>query len=175
MKAAAALVLDAGPEEAAARAAERIFGSLGGQAPTLAVAFATPHYARRAGSLVGSLQGELGPVPLIGCVAEWVIGGPREVETGPAVSLWVAAGTGPVETFSMQYVKARGGGLFGGYRFEQGSGAHLMICDPFTFPAAELLGHLNDHVPGVTVIGGMASGGVADGRSQLFLDGRVIT
>ena len=149
--------------------------ALGGQRPVLAVLFATPHYARRAELLVDSVQGELGQVPLIGCVAEWVIGGRREVETGPGVSLWVAAGTGPVETFSMQYVRARGGGLFGGYRFEEGSGAHLMICDPFTFPAAELLEHLNKHVPGVTVIGGMASGGVAERRSQLFLDGRVLT
>jgi small ligand-binding sensory domain FIST len=175
MKAAAALVLGAGPEEAAAKAAEDISGALDGQPPGLVVAFATPHYARRAGLLVDALQGELGPVPLIGCVAEWVVGGGREVETGPAVSVWVAAGTGPVETFSMQYVRARGGGLFGGYRFDPGSGPHLMICDPFSFPVGELLGHLNDHVPGVTVIGGMASGGVPDRRSQLFLDRRVLT
>src|SRR5713226_5573008 len=49
-----------------------------------------------------------------------------------------------------------------------------MICDPFTFPAGDLLAHLNEHVPGAVVMGGMASGGLARRRSQLFLDGRVI-
>ena len=69
----------------------------------------------------------------------------------------MAAGAGLAETFSMEYVKARGGGLFGGYRFQAGGGPHLLICDPFSFPVAELLEHLNEHVPGVMVIGGMAS------------------
>ena len=175
MKAAAALVLDAGPEKAAVTGAEEVLESLGGAVPSLAVAFATPHYSSRAGVLLDALQRELGPVPLVGCIAEGVIGGGREVETGPGVSLWVAAGAGLAETFSMEYVRARGGGLFGGYRFQAGGGPHLLICDPFSFPVAELLEHLNEHVPGVTVIGGMASGGMADRTSQLFLDGRVLT
>src|SRR5262249_48820521 len=54
-------------------------------------------------------------------------------------------------------------------------GVHLMLCDPFTFPAGDLLRHLNDHVPGTVVMGGMASGGLRLNQSRLFLDGRVLT
>ena len=50
-----------------------------------------------------------------------------------------------------------------------------MVCDPFTFPAGDLLAHLNQHVPGATVMGGMASGGLRSGQSLLFLDDRVVT
>src|ERR1700751_5350367 len=50
-----------------------------------------------------------------------------------------------------------------------------MVCDPFTFPAGDLLAHLNQHVPGAVVMGGMASGGVGAGQSLLFLEGRVGT
>ena len=50
-----------------------------------------------------------------------------------------------------------------------------MICDPFTFPAGDLMAHLNQHVRGAVVMGGMASGGLAQRRSLLFRDDRVLT
>ena len=50
-----------------------------------------------------------------------------------------------------------------------------MIGDPFTFPAADLLAHLNQHVPGAVVMGGMASGGLRLRQSRLFLDSRIVT
>ena len=48
-----------------------------------------------------------------------------------------------------------------------------MVADPFSFPADLLLRHLNEHLPGVTVVGGMASGGPAPGESRLFHDDAV--
>jgi small ligand-binding sensory domain FIST len=105
-----------------------------------------------------------------------VAGGAREVESEPAVSLWLAAGLGPVETFAMEFIRTPSGGAYGGYRFAQGpAGVHLLICDPFTFPAGDLLAHLNRHVPAAVVMGGIASGGLARRQSRLFLDGRVLS
>src|SRR5207249_8861391 len=46
---------------------------------------------------------------------------------------------------------------------------------PFTFPASDLLAHLNQHVPGAVVMGGIASGGLVRRQSRLFLDGRVVS
>jgi small ligand-binding sensory domain FIST len=98
------------------------------------------------------------------------------VEAEPAVSLWLAAGLGPVETFAMEFDPTANGGAFGGYRFgPDPAGVHLMICDPFTFPAGDLLADLNQHVRGAVIMGGMASGGLAQRRSLLFLDGAVLT
>jgi small ligand-binding sensory domain FIST len=51
----------------------------------------------------------------------------------------------------------------------------LLVCDPFTFPADLLLRELDRRQPGVTVIGGMASGGVGTGESRLFLGDRVVS
>jgi small ligand-binding sensory domain FIST len=140
------------------------------------VLFGSAHFLDSAEALVAAVAEETGQLPLIGCVAEAVAGGAREVESGPAVSLWLAADLGPVETFAMEFVRTPSGGAYGGYRFEQGpAGVHLMICDPFTFPAGGLLAHLNQHVPGAVVMGGMASGGLARRQSRLFLGGRVIS
>ncbi len=175
MKAGGALVLATDPDAAASRAVRQARAALGDADPSFAVLFASAHYFRSAPALVAAVAGETGRVPLIGCVADAVAGGAREVESGPAISLWLAAGLGPVETFAMEFVPTASGGAFGGYRFGRDQAAtHLMICDPYTFPAGDLLAHLNEHVPGAVVMGGMASGGLARRRSQLFLDGRVI-
>ena len=175
MKAGGALVLTADAREAARRAAREARASLGGLSPAFAVLFASAHFFGSAQELVTAVAEETGQIPLIGCVAEAVAGGAREVESGPAVALWVAADLGPVETFSMEFVRTPTGGAYGGYRFGTGpAGAHLMICDPFTFPVADLLAHLNSRVPGAWVMGGLASGGLRIRQSRLFLDGRVL-
>jgi small ligand-binding sensory domain FIST len=148
VKAGGALVLTADACEAASRVVGEARASLGDLSPSFAVLFASAHFFGSAEALVAAVAEETGPLPLIGCVAEAVAGGAREVESEPAVSLWLAADLGPVETFAMEFVRTPSGGAYGGYRFEPGpTGAHLMICDPFTFPAGDLLAHLNEHVP----------------------------
>src|SRR6266581_5004101 len=175
MKAAGSLVLTADADAAARQAVADARASLGAQPPSFAVLFASADFASSAPALVAAVAEETGGVPLIGCVAQAVAGGAREVESEPAVSLWLAADLGPVETFAMGFVQTASGGAFAGYRFGRDrAGVHLMICDPFTFPAGDLLAHLNEHVPGAVVMGGMASGGLARRQSRLFLDGRVL-
>ncbi|HEY5989964.1 MAG TPA: FIST N-terminal domain-containing protein [Streptosporangiaceae bacterium] len=176
MKAGGALVLTADPHEAGHRAAVEARALLGGLSPSFAALFASADFLGSAETLVAAVAEETGPLPLIGCVAEAVVGGAREVEAEPAVSLWLAAELGPVETFAMEFVRTPSGGAYGGYRFQPGrAGVHLMICDPFTFPPGDLLAHLNEHVPGTVVMGGLASGGLARRQSRLFFDGRVLS
>jgi small ligand-binding sensory domain FIST len=175
VKAGAALVVAADAREAASRAVGEARASLGDLSPSFAVLFASAHFFDSAQALVATVAEETGRVPLIGCVAEAVAGGAREIESAPAVSLWLAAGTGLVDTFSMDFVRTASGGAYGGYRFGAGpSGAHLMVCDPFTFPPGDLLAHLNEHVPGAMVMGGLATGGLRQRQSRLFIDGRVL-
>jgi small ligand-binding sensory domain FIST len=174
VKAGGALVLTADPGAAARQAVTQARAPLGDQAPSLAVLFASAHFLGSADALVAAVAAQAGPVPLIGCVGEAVAGGAREVESEPAVSLWLGAGLGPVETFAMDFVQTPSGGAYGGYQFpREAAGAHLMICDPFTFPADGLLAHLNQQRPGAVVMGGMASAALPARQSRLFLDDRV--
>jgi small ligand-binding sensory domain FIST len=174
VKAGGALVLTADPGAAARQAVTQARAPLGDQAPSLAVLFASAHFLGSADALVAAVAAQAGPVPLIGCVGEAVAGGAREVESEPAVSLWLGAGLGPVESFAMDFVQTPSGGAYGGYQFpREAAGAHLMICDPFTFPADGLLAHLNQQRPGAVVMGGMASAALPARQSRLFLDDRV--
>jgi small ligand-binding sensory domain FIST len=172
MKAAGSLVRIGDAEEAGRRAASEARAALGGAQPSFGLLFATADFLDSAQTLASAVTEQTGPLPLLGCVADGVVGGRREVESGPAVSLWLAQ-MGPVETFALEYARTAAGGVIAGYRFEPG--VHLMICDPFTFPADDLLAHLNEHVPGTVIMGGMASGGMAARQSRLFLDGKVLT
>lgn len=174
MKAASSLVVGAEGADAAKRAALEAAESLG-EEPELAVAFASQHYWSEGEELASAMGSALGPVPLVGCLAEGVVGGRREVEDDPAVSLLVASGFGaPVETFAVEYLGTASGGLFAGHRFEPNGGAYLLFADPFSFPLEQLLEHLNTNVPGAVLAGGVASGGISRERSVLFLDGRAL-
>ncbi len=176
MKAGGALVLTTDPGVAATRAVAQAVSALGDRPPSLAVLFASAHFLAVADDLVAAIAEQVGPLPLIGCVGEAVAGGAREVESEPAVSLWLGAGLGPVETFAMEFIRTPSGGAYGGYQFpREAAGAHLMICDPFTFPADGLLAHLNEQRPGAMVMGGMASAALRPRQSRLFLDGRVLS
>ena len=104
MKAGAALVLTADPGEAGRRAAGVARASLGDSPPAFGILFASPHFHESAEALLPAVIEQTGPLPLIGCVAEAVVGGAREVESEPAVSLWLAAEVGPAETFGMEFV-----------------------------------------------------------------------
>src|ERR1700753_4487138 len=90
MKAGAALVLTADPAEAARQAVQQARRALGPKPPAFAVLFASAHFHISASALIAAVTAEIGPVPLIGCVAEAVAGNAREGENEPAVALWLA-------------------------------------------------------------------------------------
>src|SRR2546423_11027693 len=66
-------------------------------APDLAVVFFSVHHAEDAETIARAVQEQLAPRCLIGCVGEAIVGNEREIERGPALSLWAAKWTRPVE------------------------------------------------------------------------------
>ena len=175
MRIGAALSTDPDAATAAEAAVDGARSQIGGAEVSLAVVVASRQHAPSAEAALETVRIKAGPERVIGCVAETVVGGDREVEEGPAVAVWLACLPEPVETFHMEFVRTSEGGVFGGYRFEEaGPGPYLLIGDPFSFPTDLLLGHLNERVPGTVLMGGMASGGMRSGDTRLFLDDRVV-
>jgi small ligand-binding sensory domain FIST len=160
-------------EEACAQTRARLPGDV-----DLAVLFFAAQHARAAEVLARTVQQRLAPRCLIGCVAESVIGGDREVEQSPAVSLWAARWSRPVTMACFHLVLERtadGPSLFGWPDELTGAGADaavLLLGDPFTFPIDLFLRRANEDAPGVRVLGGMASGIRGAGHCRLlFPDG----
>jgi small ligand-binding sensory domain FIST len=146
----------------------------------LAVVFFTPHHADRAHSLNEELHRRLSPGTALGCVAQGVLCDGREVEDGPALSLWLARWPHALRQVSFHVTLERtadGPSLFGmpdeltapgPNEDAPGAPAVLMVGDPFTFPADFFLRRLNDDVPCVPVLGGMASGIRGPGQARLI-------
>ncbi len=62
--------------------------------------------------------GGVEPPALIGCVAQAIVAGRRELEDEAAVAVWLASGLA-AETFHLDFVRAGSGGLLAGYRFDR--------------------------------------------------------
>lgn len=139
--------------------------------PSLAVLFSSPHHADRAEVVLDAVHEAVAPAALIGCVGESVVGGTREVEGDPAVSVWLAWLPATVRPYHVRFL-AEGG--FEGFPDGIPGESHLMVADPFTFPPESLLRDLDGRRPGTVVVGGMASGGIRPGTTRLFLDRAIL-
>ncbi|MFT7485571.1 MAG: small ligand-binding sensory domain FIST [Candidatus Paceibacteria bacterium] len=168
-------------------AADALLDGLGGRSPDLLVIFLSNRHnseyeqvAQRLGSLTRARV-------LIGCCAESVIGGGREVERSPALSLWGVACEGlalhpfrvqahaneewEAELAGGEQIAYSGHPEFGS--LEPGpSDSLLLFGDPYSFPMSDYLEKLHRESPGLLATGGMASGGQAPGESALFLGGK---
>src|SRR2546426_11388629 len=91
--------------------------ALGEEHPDLAIVFASPEHAPMAEEVLEGVHEAASPSGLIGCVGEAIIGGRREVEGQPAVSVWLGAFPSAAETFHIQLHATDPGGVFAGWRF----------------------------------------------------------
>ncbi|WP_028479687.1 FIST N-terminal domain-containing protein [Nocardia sp. CNY236] len=158
-------------EQAAVRAREQ----LAGEAVSLAMLFVSRAHGDEASAVLAGVQRTIQAPALVGCVAQAVVAGRREIENEPAVAVWLASGL-PAETFRLNFVRTASGGLLTGYRFDkQTRDLHLLLPDAHSFPAHVLLQHLNTELPGIVTMGGLVSGAPGPDSSRLFRDADVVT
>lgn len=161
--------------KAAAEAAAHACDELTGEAPSLAVLFASRAHTDQAVDVLDAVQRTVEAPALIGCVAQTIVAGRHEIEDEPAVAVWLESGLA-AETFALDFVRTGSGGLITGYRFDRSAhDLHLLLPDPYTFPSSLLVEHLNTDLPGTTVVGGVVSGGLRPGDTRLFRDHGILT
>jgi small ligand-binding sensory domain FIST len=149
----------------------------GGGRPDLVVCFFSMDHSERAAGIALGLSERTGTTAIIGCTAEGVIGGGRELEDGPALVVWVARLPGvSVQTFTLDLVELTGGyGVSGWPDLElAGRPDVLLLADPFSFPADSFVRRLNEEQADVRVMGGMASGGDSPEQHRLLLGDRAL-
>ncbi|MFR9751501.1 FIST N-terminal domain-containing protein [Nocardia sp. 004] len=161
--------------QAGAEAAAHARDQLAGEALSLAVLFASRAHSDNASAVLAGVQDTVRAPALVGCVAQAVVAGRREIEDEPAVAVWLASGL-PAETFQLDFLRTSSGGLLAGHHFDKSTrDFHLLLPDPYSFPAELLLEHLNADLPGTLAVGGLASGARGPAGSRLFRDRDVVT
>lgn len=139
----------------------------------LVVVFVTPDHLEDVPSVVAAIETRLEPGVLVGAVAQGVLGDGEEVESGPAVSVWGADLDGqrpePFRAWSMR--TPEGGIAVAGWPDPDPEQVTLVLADPYSFPASEVVTRIGEQRPGHVIIGGLVTGGPQ--RSRLLLDDRV--
>jgi small ligand-binding sensory domain FIST len=147
-----------------------------GPHPDLVVLFATAPHAGAFTELAATARRLLRPEVLVGATAVSVLGGEREVEERPAVSLWGAWGLDGCRPVRMRIGRRGDDAVLEGLPADVADGPRtlLLISDPFTFPADVLLDHLAGVAPELTVVGGLASAAAMAGGNRLCVDDEIV-
>jgi small ligand-binding sensory domain FIST len=158
--------------EAAAEAAGAALASLAGAPPDLAFVFLTPHHLDDVEEALDALHEELGPCHVVGCVAQGVIAGSRELEHGQAVSVWAASlPEARIRTFHLEPSDAGDAAALAAF---EDADVVCLLVDPYSFRIDELLENANARCPGVPLVGGLAVGG-GESAQRVLVDRDVHT
>jgi len=168
--------VESASEAAEEAAREARGGALGRAEVDLAFIFLSPAHLDEAEAAAEAVREELAPRHLLGCVAEGVVAGVRELEHGPAVAVWAAALPGAeIECFHAAAVQTEEGITVTGFPELDDPGLVTLLADPFSFPAGAFLARLNEQREPIPLVGGIAVGGRRPGEQALILDEAVHT
>ncbi len=152
---------------------------LGSARPDLALLFVHPEFVPQLEDLVEALRNALGVTHLMGCTGGGVIGNQEEIERKPAVSLLAGQLPGAkIRTFHIteQELEEASGPDFWHFQTEVLPAENpnlLLLADPFSIQAVQLVQELSLAYPAAPLIGGLASGGRQPGENRLFLDDEI--
>jgi small ligand-binding sensory domain FIST len=174
-----ALSQESNPEVAAQAVAQSLQEALGEAGCHLAFVFFSPHFSAEIQGMIEMIHKKLCPQTLIGCMGEGVIGGEKEIEEHPGLVLWGIRNTGMQVMPFMLTPKTEGEtpsleGWPVGLASNSPPHTFFLFADPFSTPIDELFALLDQHAPGSSAIGGIASGGMDVGESRLVLNREII-
>ena len=147
-------------------------------APDLAMFFASPAYADLEG-LVAQVYRRTAASVLVGCSGQGVIGPDREIEGERALSLLNLDLPGTelhprhveMDDLAGLHTAADSHGWLG--VTPDRINAWILLVDPFTMDADELVGRISAAYPDATMLGGLASGFERSRGTAVFLNGDV--
>ncbi|MFN8051270.1 MAG: FIST N-terminal domain-containing protein [Acidimicrobiales bacterium] len=142
-----------------------------GTPPDVAMLFVTAPHAGAMEDIARAVRRLVNPRVLVGATAVSVVGGSQEVEETPGIVLWAGRFDIDVEPVRLEAIPtAESLFVAGGGVLNRNEGTLLLVADPFSFPVEQVLEHLRESAPDVTIIGGMASAARGAGGNVLVLD-----
>jgi small ligand-binding sensory domain FIST len=132
--------------------------------------------ARRAMEVAGTPN-------VIGCGASGVIGGNHGVEDSSAVSAWAARlPDARIEPFRLETLKFPGEdpetaqrlAVVGMPQTSDDDVVAVLLADPYTFPVDAFVERSGEVLPGLPLVGGLATGQGGRGNARLFADGEIV-
>jgi small ligand-binding sensory domain FIST len=147
--------------------------------PQLALVFFSPNFAGESEKIANAVREATLVEHIIGCTGGGIIGPSQEIEGRSAISVMVAAlPQVQVQTFRLLQhdVEESSGPAFWHYQLDvepKSEPNFIILADPFTIQAIELVRELGEAYPKRPVIGGLASGAREPGHNRLVLDDEI--
>lgn len=172
-------------KESSAEAVGQILDDLESQAggdvkADVAFAFLTAHHREDAEETLERLWLELDPQTIVGCSADGVIGGEREIERSPGLAVLVASMPGVrVHPFHLgdemqwRHVLSDSDALAERLGCGEQTRAVVAFGDPFTTPIGQFMTAMDEWAPKAPLIGGMASAAREPGGNVLLRNDEV--
>lgn len=164
------------PTQAVGEVLGEVLDQLDGDRADLVVTFVSPHHAGALEDIAPAVRRLLEPQVLLGGTVVTVVAGERELEDEPAVSVFAARLPDARLTPTLLRVEQTpdGAAITGWPELAAPPSTLLLFADPFTFPVDALLARLDQDLPDLQVIGGMASAANRPGGNRLVLDASVV-
>ncbi len=166
----------------AAEAVRELCDAASGVSADLAMLFVSPHFENECDSILNAVLDGTNARNLIGCTADGIIGPDREVESAPAIALWLANMPGVrALPFVIDIDDVKNFESLDDWRDRTGMQLDdrpslVLLPEPFSFgPALEhSLDQLDEAFPESTIVGGLVSGGERPDQNRLFLNDQVL-
>ncbi len=159
--------------EAAVRdLADAIRTQIGQASLDVGFVFFSAHHAEKSRLIATMIREELRIEVCLGCSGEGVIAGAEELETAPALTLWVASlPLVHVTPLRLSFSQVQDQVNMTGWP-EPGADAStfILLADPFTTPVHDVLSVMADRYPNGQAVGGLAGGGHGEGENRLILN-----
>jgi small ligand-binding sensory domain FIST len=162
--------------EAAVRdLADAVRMQLGSSGIHLAFVFFSPHHVGKADLIAKMLREELSIDVCLGCSGEGVIADGEELETAPALTLWVGC-LPAVQLIPLRLAFSQIQDQIHMPEWPDPStepSTFILLADPFTTPLHDVLSMMADRYPNGQAVGGLAGGGRGPGDNRLITNGEV--
>ncbi len=148
-----------------------------GSAPfDVAFVFFSAHHAEQARMIATMIHEFLGVKVCLGCSGEGVIAGAQELETAPALTLWVASLPNVRLTpLRLSFSDSQDQFQMAGWPDPHCEpSTFILLADPFSTPMHDVLSVLAERYPNGRAVGGLAGGGHGPGANCLLLNGNVV-
>lgn len=138
----------------------------------LVVLFCSAHHVDAFAAITSTVRSLLEPGRLVGATAVGIVGGEREVEEGPALTLWATELDMVPPAVRLTATSTPAGVAIQGLPGNtQATGNTVMLlADPFSLPMPEVLDVFAAGEEPTPIVGGLASAGMAPGSNRLALD-----
>jgi small ligand-binding sensory domain FIST len=112
---------------------------------------------------------------VVGCNAHGVFAAGRAVEAESGVSVWVAhLPSVSVRAFHLEVLRTSDSiAVLGMPERRDDDVVAVLLADPWSFPVDGFVGHSDEALRGLPLVGGLASGSTQAGGTRLLLDGKV--